>query len=397
MNPAEFISSGRPMATIQQIAEILPHENADLLEIAIIKGWRSIVQKGQFRKGDKIIFVEIDAHIPIDLAPFLGKSQSVKKFNGSDGYVLKTVKLRGVVSQGLILPLNILRGKNVVQTVGTDVSSVLGIQKYEAPIPTELMGELAGVFPSWARKTDQDRIQACIDDVFENIKNDQWVIEEKADGTSMSVMKRGEDIQICGRNMSFKYGPDDNPNNSIVNAARFYNVVERLRVYGRNLSINGELIGPGIQKNIYELPKTQWVVFDVFDVDSGSYLSIEERLNVLCELNEISDAPKIPIVPLLSAAHIFEIEERLNVLCELNEISDAPKIPIVPLLSVAHIFEIGEKTKDQLVEEILGMAEGKTVIGSMKAIREGIVFKSIEHPDVSFKSIANSKLLKEKD
>ena len=364
MNPAEFISSGRPMATIQQIAEILPHENADLLEIAIIKGWRSIVQKGQFRKGDKIIFVEIDAHIPIDLAPFLGKSQSVKKFNGSDGYVLKTVKLRGVVSQGLILPLNILRGKNVVQTVGTDVSSVLGIQKYEAPIPTELMGELAGVFPSWARKTDQDRIQACIDDVFENIKNDQWVIEEKADGTSMSVMKRGEDIQICGRNMSFKYGPDDNPNNSIVNAARFYNVVERLRVYGRNLSINGELIGPGIQKNIYELPKTQWVVFDVFDVDSGSYLSIEERLNVLCELNEISDAPKIPIVP---------------------------------LLSVAHIFEIGEKTKDQLVEEILGMAEGKTVIGSMKAIREGIVFKSIEHPDVSFKSIANSKLLKEKD
>lgn len=364
MNSEEFISSGRPMATVQQIAEILPHENADLLEIASIKGWRSIVQKGQFRKGDKIIFVEIDAHIPVDLAPFLSKSQSVKKFNGSAGFVLKTAKLRGIVSQGLVFPLNILRGKNIMQTVGTDVSSVLGIQKYEAPIPTELMGELAGVFPSWAKKTDQDRIQACIDDVFENLKNDMWVIEEKADGTSMSVMKWDDDIQVCGRNMSFKYGVDDNPNNSIVNAARFYNVVERLRVYGRNLSISGELIGPGIQKNIYELPKTQWVVFDIFDVDSGSYLSIGERLNVLCKLNKISDAPKIPIVPLLSAAHVFEVDG---------------------------------KSKDQLVEEILGMAESKTEIGSMKAIREGLVFKSIRDPDISFKSIANSKLLKEKE
>jgi RNA ligase (TIGR02306 family) len=364
MHPEEFISSGRPMATIQQISAILPHENADLLEIAIIKGWRSIVQKGQFHEGDKIIFVEIDAHIPVDLAPFLAKSQSVKKFNGSDGFVLKTAKLRGIVSQGLIFPLNILRGKDVVQTIGTDVSSVLGIQKYEAPIPTELMGELAGVFPSWARKTDQDRIQACIDDVFENIKNDRWIIEEKADGTSMSVMKRDDDIQVCGRNMSFKYGPWDNPNNSIVNAARFYNIVERLRVYGRNLSISGELIGPGIQKNIYQLPKTQWVVFDIFDVDTSSYLSIGDRLKVLSELNDISDAPKIPIVPLLIAGHSFKIEG---------------------------------KSKEDLVQEILEMAEDQTLIGSMKAIREGIVFKSIENPDVSFKSIANSKLLKEKD
>jgi hypothetical protein len=119
--------------------------------------------------------------------------------------------------------------------------------------------------------------------------------------------------------------------------------------------LSGELVGFGIQGNPYKLPKREWHVFDIYDIESGEYL---------------------------------EIGERLNVLCELNNLSELSRIQIAPILSTAYVFEIGNKTNQDLVDEILDMASGESVIGNAKPTREGLVFKSINNPDVSFKSIA---------
>jgi len=147
----------RKMATIRKIDALRPIEGADAIETAIVGGWTCVVKKGEYTAGDLAVYCEIDSFIPTTIAPFLTKpGQYAKTFEGVEGERLRTVKLRGQLSQGLLLPYAIC-GK--ICTEGEDVSELLGITKYEAPIPAELAGEVKGMCTSVILKTDQERIQ----------------------------------------------------------------------------------------------------------------------------------------------------------------------------------------------------------------------------------------------
>jgi hypothetical protein len=170
----------RKLSTVQRVAKILPIPDADAIEIAMINSWKVVVKKGEYKEGDLCIYCEIDSFLPIrEEFEFLRKS-SYKKMGDQEGFRLKTIRLRQQISQGLLLPLSILEGEEemkigiskqphgdqlqlgpyddaLIIEEGTDVTKLLGIMKYEPPIPASLAGKVKGNFPSWARKTDQER------------------------------------------------------------------------------------------------------------------------------------------------------------------------------------------------------------------------------------------------
>ena len=150
----------RKMATIRKISKITPIEGAEFIEVAEVDGWRVVVKKGEYQENTLVVFCEIDSFVPSSIAPFLTASdRSPKEYLGVKGERLKSKKLRGVISQGLILPLYVIKNKIFTLEVGADVSELLGIVKYDPPMPAQLAGQAKGNFPSLVPKTDQERIQ----------------------------------------------------------------------------------------------------------------------------------------------------------------------------------------------------------------------------------------------
>ena len=353
----------RKLATIRRIAEIRPIENADAIEHVRVDGWRVVAKKGEFQVNDLAVYIEIDAWCPHELAPFLSKGKEPREYNGVKGERLKTIKLRGAVSQGLLLPIPTELNDPTQFTEGLDVTELLGIQKWEPPIPAQLRGKIAGIFPSWLRKTDEDRIQNCFKDVSPRL-NESWVIEEKVDGSSMTVgYRKGdfildkegqpipEEFVVCSRNLSLKL---DDEHNTFVRIAKESSIQDAMKAYGRNLGISGELIGEGVQGNKYDIKGHRWLVFNIFDVDTGKYVSAEERQLIIRDL--VALGATIEQVPVITA--------------------------------------VGTKLLDGLsVDDFLEMAEGKSTLNP-KTEREGLVFKNQTDPDISFKAISNRWLLK---
>lgn len=133
----------RKLASIAEVTYIKPIENADAIECAIVNGgWPVVVKKGEYKVGDVAIYLEIDSWVPHELAPFLSKGQEPCEYNDVKGKRLRTVKLRGQVSQGLLLPTTILDEKGLWplagDPIGYDLTAQLGIQKWESPIPAQL-------------------------------------------------------------------------------------------------------------------------------------------------------------------------------------------------------------------------------------------------------------------
>ena len=176
----------RKLASIRKISDIQIIPGADMIELAIVDGWKVVVAKNVGHKvGDMVVYCEIDSFLPIkEEFEFLQKSSYKKMSDGTEGFRLRTIKLKGQVSQGLILPLKDLQlpNKDLLE-VGMDVTNLLGISKYEPPIPAELSGKVKGLFPSFLRKTDEERIQNLSDE-YENLKQHKFYVTEKLDGSS---------------------------------------------------------------------------------------------------------------------------------------------------------------------------------------------------------------------
>lgn len=353
----------RKLATIRTIEEIKPIEGADAIEAARVDGWWVVIKKGEYAVGATVIYLEIDSWVPQELAPFLVKGAIPREYNGVKGERLRTVKLRGQISQGLILPLyNYEPTAAAMQAYHStrpydpdethfDVSEVLGIQKWEPEVAASMRGTIRGNFPSWLRKTDQERIQNCYKDVSKKFDS-YWIGEEKLDGSSMTVGVLDGEVHVCSRNLSIKL---DDVENTFVKTALSTNAINALLSYGKNIALSGELIGPGIQGNKYALSAHQWHIFDVYDVDTARYMTPFEREGVLTDLMTMHG---------------------LNV----------QKVPYVT----------GGSLKGMTVDDLLKHAEGVSALNN-KAQREGIVWKCLDDGDLSFKAISNAWLIKNKE
>jgi RNA ligase (TIGR02306 family) len=299
----------RKLASIRKVRDIKPIKDADAIELAIVDGWQVVVKKGQFKLDELVVYVEIDSFLPERSEfEFLRKSSHRTMADGSTGFRLKTVRLRGQLSQGLILPLNEVNLSNV--NLGDEVTEQLGIKKYEPPIPACLAGEMRGAVPGEIHKSDQERIHNLLN-YWTIYKDLEFEETEKLNGASMTVYHNQGDTGVCGHKWNMKETKD----NTLWKVSRRLELTERLTKLGLNLALQGEIIGEGIQSNWYKIIGQTFKIYDIWDIDNQYYLTNKERLDIIQKLGfDLSIH-----VPILNAhMKIFDIIKDVNEFLEYS-------------------------------------------------------------------------------
>jgi RNA ligase (TIGR02306 family) len=272
----------RKLAQVAKILSIAPIEGADNIELVQVLGWRCIAKKGEFKPDDLCIYFELDSLLPTDNPAFA--------FMEKKGWRVKTMRLGkfNVVSQGLALPLTSFPNLSIDLQEGDDVAEILGIKKWE---PEEsglhIGGKPRGNFPSFVPKTDQTRIQA-MPNLLDAMRHSRCVVTLKCDGSSATFAHFNGDYHVCSRNLSMLNDAD----NKWWQLSTKYDLEQKLRSKG-NFALQGEVVGPGIQKNRMKLGEHQLFAFDVYDIDRARYLDYADFIEFCSDLN-------IPTVPILN-------------------------------------------------------------------------------------------------
>jgi RNA ligase (TIGR02306 family) len=345
----------RKMASVRKITNVLPIEGADAIELALVDGWQVVVKKGDFSVDQLAVYFEIDSWVPNAIAPFLTKGKEPREYNGVKGERLKTVKLRGALSQGLLLPVAVLP-EGYAYHEGADCSEILGVQKWEAETAATQGGKAVSNWPSIIPKTDQERLQN-LKSVFETkILTDRFEISEKLDGSSATyyidedgvfhAMSRNVDLARDENNLWWKMSDK-------------YNIEEKLltlwadnefrEICPKGFCIRGEIVGPGVNGNKLKLEQHFFCVFDLYDVATNSYATSEDRLQMVQDLG------------------LLHVPVHKNI------------------VKFTGTFE-------QLIQS----ANGKSFINP-EVKREGIVMKSVTDPNFTFKVVSNEWLLEYKE
>lgn len=368
----------RKLATIRTIDEVLPIEGADAIVLVKIDGWKCVALKEEFEVGDLCVYFEIDSFIPITPAVEHLRARAFKRMGDKEGIRIKTIKLRGQLSQGLALPvmkfpevravIARLYDEKITELNGVismtdrmqavDWSEILGVELYELPIPAQLAGQVRGNFPSFIKKTEQERCQNLGRDIFETNKDSKYEITMKLDGSSFTAYFNNGGLGVCSRNMDLELG-EWNQDNSLVRMFVDSGLQAILADFGRNIAVQGELMGPGIQKNREGLLAHKLFIFDIYDIDCAWHFAPQSRY------------------ALMDTLYAAGLKKAM--------VDQAPIIAYT-----ANLYDtLGISKMDQL----LTFADGKSL---NHAVREGLVFKRIDG-GFSFKVINNKFLLKEED
>jgi len=313
----------RKLATIQKIDSVIKHPNADTLDIVTIKGWKVVTKLGDFQPGDFCIYCEIDSLMP---------ERKEFEFLAPRKYRIKTTKLRGQISQGIAFPLGILSMATVDKVAngemeeGYDVTEILGITKYEEPIPACLGGIALGRFFSHSIKTDEERIQNLTEMFQEYHDNYTWTATEKLDGSSCTYTIYDDEFGVASRNLRLK----ETEKNTFWKYARENDIEEKMRsiIQAQSLqalTMQGELIGEGIQKNKYRIKGQEVRFFRVFDPMAYKFFDILNAVGIIRSV-------------------------------------DLKFVPIIEM----------DMTLPDTVEELIALADGRSIL--CDTAREGIVF-----------------------
>lgn len=297
-----LINGERAMAYVVKIDDIQAIEGADRIELVKVGGWNVVAQKGLYQINDLAVYCEIDSWIPHSVAPFLTQDGHYPKvYNEVEGQRLKTKKLKGVFSQGLLLPLSEIgvhddiTGKyimvydedlgeySVTIEEGLDMTSFLGIQKWEKPLSPELHGMARGNFPSFIPKTDEERVQN-LTKVLPKYIGMSFEVTEKLHGSSMTVyiQEHCEELLygVCSRNIDLKES-DTNTYWKTAKEQGLLNILEKMYMStDMYYALQGELIGEGINGNMYGIKGHQFRLFNIFNITEGRYLTPIERTNM---------------------------------------------------------------------------------------------------------------------
>lgn len=359
----------RKLASIRQISDIRPIEGADRIEVAQVDGWECVVKKGEFQAGEQVVYIEVDSVVP-DRPEFAFLKD--RKFR------VRTIKLRGQISQGLVLPLSILPEGDYA--LGADVTDILGIKKYNpqaqqeeqllAKRPQKQKNTLArflmhfewyrrmlekqkqkSAFPDWISKTDETRIQN-LPELFEaeRDKGTRFSVTEKMDGQSATyylrrISKHRYEFGVCSRNVHL-CKPDNSSYWRITEKYDIEHVLRELIGGSETVVMQGEICGPAIQKNKYRLDGYELFVFN---------LIYPEHKCTTSEIRELCAPFSLKTVPLLEEG----------------------------------------KTLPPTITELVGYSKGcSTVYPTQK--REGVVLRDTEN-NISFKVINPDFLLEEGD
>jgi RNA ligase (TIGR02306 family) len=316
------------------------------------------VKKGEFKPGDRVVYCEIDSLLPERSEFEFLRASSYKPAQADAtgavtlpaGFRIKTVKLRGQVSQGICFPLSVLPPGAPTEE-DADVTEPLGVRKWEPPQTVGMGGRVKGSFPGFLPKTDETRVQ-LLEQVLKRHSGREFFVTEKLDGTSFTAFVRQGEFGVCSRNMLLDTADEAS---ILVHVAKRLALGEKLRTFtaahGFDAAIQGELIGPGVQGNKYALKEVTLRVFNVFDVSAYRFLDHGHMLAATAEMG----------------------------------------LEPVP--------QLGTVVLNYTVDELVAMSEGVSALNA-KAQREGIVLRPLAEVEdeylgrLSFKAINPKFLLK---
>lgn len=370
----------RKLARVVIIDSLHPIEGADRIELAIIGGWQVVVQKGLYVSGSKTVFCEVDSLIPLDRPCFMSLATISSKLqfvvDGKQYARIKSMKLRKQLSQGFCVPISDAGYRESNCVIDQDLTKELGVLKYEAAGEKALngtpgnpkTGTSALGFPKFVPKTDQTRVQN-ITVQFAQARDKGELFEKsfKLDGSSLTAFVKNGVLGAASRNVGFRIHDETIPfftavkkflqgkgwkrtikadDNAFTQMAEKAGLLTALLNDGRNIAIQGEMVGPSIQKNFEGVAENEFYCYDVYLIDEQAYMLPKERQEFCAEHG-------IKHVPLAS--------------------SHAVTLPVDVATAIAD-------------------ADGPS--GLKGKYREGWVFKSMER-DFSFKVISNRYLLAE--
>lgn len=281
------MSRHRKLASVQYIHDVTPIEGADAIECAHVLGWQVVTKKGEFSVGDIGVYFEIDSFLPIRPEfEFLRKSSYKKTDLMGEGFRLRTARLRGQLSQGLLLPMSILPEEEYA--IGDDVTEVLGVRKFEIEERATTGGNVKGLMPYDIPKTDELRIQS-FPELVDELRGKPYYITTKMDGTSVTMYYVDGEFGVCGHNYEYK----DDGSSAFWRYAHEHDLPEKFAdfaakredgVYrGDRIILQGEFCSPGINKNRLNLKKPEWFVFNVL------FWNDDKLRWELCGLNKMQD------------------------------------------------------------------------------------------------------------
>ena len=309
--------SERKLASIQTILSLSPIVGADAILLAKVLGWELVVKKTEFQVGDRCVYFEIDSVLPIAQWNDHLRKEPNKPLR------IKTIRLRGALSQGLAMPMSIIPTGEY--EIGTDVTGLLNVTKYEPIVPAHLSGMAKGNFPAFLHKTDETRLQSEPKVLDEAISKGLVLVGTlKMDGTSFTAYRRDDEFGVCSRNLDLK----ETEGNAHWRMARKLKLEEILRNEPRNLSIQGEICGPSIQGNRLGLSESKLYLFNLFDIDTGKYLSHNE-LSVFAEKHMLNMVPTVYRLDFGGVVGPRDVNHLLNIANNLNYDNGTPAEGIV--------------------------------------------------------------------
>ena len=303
----------RKLATVATVLGITPIQWADQIEHAQIRGWKVVVGKNQFKVGDLCIYLEIGSVCPDGvpeefkeemntLSKRLSKNPSEKNILGQrieeiskmntrpefeflrdKKFLIKTKKIRGMISQGIIFPIDILKNVGVDLNTfelhdGMDLTELLGIVQYIEPEPANLGGEAKGVFPFNQLSSDEERLEN-LNEVYPTLRQYKYTVTEKLEGTASTFYLSNNEFGVCSRNLNLK----ETENNTFWKIARKLNIEQLMRKYAEtygliNFNIQGEVVGEGVQSNLYKLKGQTVRLYAAFNIDTQTYFEYEQLM-----------------------------------------------------------------------------------------------------------------------
>ena len=279
----------RKLASIQRIWKIEPIEGADRIELAHVLGWQCVVNRGQFREMDLAVYFEVDSFLPV--APefeFLRATSFRKTDVMGEGFRLRTMKFRGQISQGLLLPVSAFPVIPADAELGADVTELLNVKRWEIEERITTGGTMIGTLPYDIPHTDETRVQAE-PGLIQAFTGLEYYISTKMDGSSHSVGIDENGFHVTGHNYEYK---DDgkSPFYELVKSMGLRQKMEAFAAQNGLISftIQGELCSPGIQKNRLKLTKPAWYVFTMRE--NGKRVGLTRMLEI-CEKLQLESVP----------------------------------------------------------------------------------------------------------
>ena len=324
----------RKLASIQKIKEIQPIPEADKIETATILGWTVVVKKNLYKTDDLVCYIEIDSLLPkIEEFDWLGEQNFNKEF---DRYRIRTRKLKGQISQGLLIPYE--EAKNIIvkynylglsqeqlkkrlseMLEGDNITALLDIIKWEESVK-ETDDGTSKQYEWKLSKTDEERIQAN-PEYTEIMKDKPYYITCKLDGTSSTyILEKDEEtgeieFNICGRNICYNQYNEDGTKNTgkFSQIAEMYDIERKLRDYYKEnellIALQGELIGQNIQSNKMRITGKDLYIFNVLFRDKNS---LEYKKMGYPENKQLVEGLGMKFVPVVEEGDAFNyIQEEL--------------------------------------------------------------------------------------